>query len=111
TLLGFIAKDDQFFAASVPDGSSEHHSIVQERRTYHRCVFIGDKQDLFELYLCSILGAQPIDFEPVTYRDFVLSSTTFNDCKHLVLFLLFSASTHSIESPGGYVGGVGGGLP
>src|SRR6266568_495208 len=48
---------------------------------------------------------QAVHFELLAHGNLVLSSTTFNYCKHVFLISPFSFPTHS---PNGYVGGVGG---
>jgi len=111
--LGFVPEDNQFFAATLLNGSCEYDGVVYQRGAYSRAIGIGDEQDLIKRYLSAIGYGKSIDFERLAYRDFVLSSTTFNDCKHVWLFS-FCVSTHihaGFILSGGYVGGVGGGLP
>src|SRR5438874_556728 len=81
--LGFILENNQLFAATLLESCGKHYGIVYQGSAYHRAICVGDKQYLFKPYLCSIFDGKSIDFERVANRDFVLSSTTFNYCKHV----------------------------
>ena len=81
--LGFVLENNQLFATSLPESRRKHYGIVYQGSAYRRVICVGDKQYLFKPYLCSIFDGKPVDFERVANRDFVLSSTTFNYCKHV----------------------------
>src|ERR1019366_3086465 len=101
--FGFVLEDDQFLAASLPIDGCQYLCIVDEGRTNLGVIGIGDQQHV-ERDLCTNLNGEPIHFELLAHGNLILSSTTFNNCKHVFPILLVNRCALS----GGYLGGIGG---
>src|SRR6185312_9980048 len=80
--LRLVLENNQFFAAGLPGSGGKHHRILYQGSTYHRRIRIRDQQHVFQLQLRSGFYGKPVDFEGLADGHLVLSSTTFNDCKH-----------------------------
>src|SRR5579859_199601 len=97
--LRFVLEDNQFLAARVFDGCCQHHRIRHHRRANHRVASVRDKQHFVKLYLLPHFDGQPVDFQLLAHGHLVLSSTAFNDCKH-VFVVPFSISAWSLRIRG-----------
>src|SRR5271157_3358781 len=87
-LLRFVLENNQLFAATVLCGSCQHHSVIYHGCAYHGVAGIRDEQYLINLDLLTGFNGMPVDLKRLADGIFVLSSTTFNYCKHD--FLSFS---------------------
>src|SRR6266571_7893545 len=82
TLLRFVPENNQLFAATLLCGSCQHHSIIHEWSAYHGVVGIRDQQYLIKMNLLTDFNWKPVDLKRLADGNLVLSSTTFNYCKH-----------------------------
>jgi len=81
-LLRFVLENNQLFATTLLCGSCQHRSIIHEWSAYHGVVGIGDQQYLIKMNLLTDFNRKPVDLKRLADGNLVLSSTTFNYCKH-----------------------------
>src|SRR5436305_9724652 len=106
TLLSFVPENNQLFAATLLCGSCQHRSILQNGSAYHCVVGIRDQQYLIKTNLLTDFNRKSIDLKRLADGNLVLSSTTFNYCKHDFCHSPFPSRAESDSK--GYVEGMGG---
>src|SRR5581483_6751478 len=83
TLLGFVLENNQFRTTALLRRGRQNQRLAHQRSSQHGVVGIRDQQHLLEANLVPNVNGQAIDFKRLADRDLVLSSTAFNNCKHL----------------------------
>src|SRR5208337_490714 len=82
TLFRLILENDQFFATCLLLNGCQHFCLIHKRCTDMLIICIGNEQDFVKTNLRAILDREPVYLKFLANGHFVLSSTTFDYCKH-----------------------------